>query len=175
MVIQKKGPHREKPSVGHIVIPYIQGLGESFEKICGKYGIQRKGELSTATGVEKSTCDEEYIGETSRTLGERYREHLKEASPIHEHSLQTGHNSTQDNFNIIGGGSGPSQDYKRISFTSHTIVAMPNLFQQVGICKYPWGILNMLRIQSMHSELLSINKYCSNVRFSSDLMKFSCG
>ena len=45
--------------------------------------------------------DEEYIGETSRTLGERYREHLKEPSPIHVHSLQSGHNPTQDNFNIL--------------------------------------------------------------------------
>ena len=42
------------------------------------------------------------MGETSRTLDERYRKHLKEPSPIHAHSLQTGHNSTPDNFNIIG-------------------------------------------------------------------------
>ena len=27
-------------------------------------------------------CVEEYISETSRTLGERYKEHLKEPSPI---------------------------------------------------------------------------------------------
>ena len=31
---------REKPSVGHILIPYIQGLGKSFKKSCGKYGVQ---------------------------------------------------------------------------------------------------------------------------------------
>ena len=48
------------------------------------------------------SCDEEYIGEAPRTLGARHREHLKETSPIHVHSPQTGHNSTQDNFNIIG-------------------------------------------------------------------------
>ena len=47
-------------------------------------------------------CSKEYIGEASRTLGERYKEHLKEPSPIHVHSLQTGHNTTPDNFNIIG-------------------------------------------------------------------------
>ena len=47
-------------------------------------------------------CDEEYIGETSRILGERYKEHLKEPSPIHVHCLQTGHSATTDNFNIIG-------------------------------------------------------------------------
>ena len=47
-------------------------------------------------------CNEEYIGETSRTLGERYKEHLKEPSPIHLHSNQTGHNTIPENFNIIG-------------------------------------------------------------------------
>ena len=42
-------------------------------------------------------CDEEYIGETSRTFGERFKEHLKEPLSIHVQSTQTGHN-----FNIIG-------------------------------------------------------------------------
>ena len=27
------------PSIGHIVIPYTQGIGESFKTICRKYGI----------------------------------------------------------------------------------------------------------------------------------------
>ena len=31
---------KDKPSIGHIVIPYTQGLGESIKKICSKYGIQ---------------------------------------------------------------------------------------------------------------------------------------
>ena len=48
------------------------------------------------------TYNKEYIGETGRTLGERYREHLKEPSPIHAHSQQTGHIATPDNFSIIG-------------------------------------------------------------------------
>ena len=62
----------------------------------------------------KIAYDEEDIGETGRALEERYREHLKEPSPIHVHRLQTGHNATPDNFNIIG----PSQDHKVILFTS---------------------------------------------------------
>ena len=47
-------------------------------------------------------CDEEYIGETTRTLGERYKEHLKQPSPIHVHIQQTGHTTTDTSFNIIG-------------------------------------------------------------------------
>ena len=47
-------------------------------------------------------CNEEHLGETSRTLEERYREHLKEPPPIHVHSIQTGYNASEDNFNILG-------------------------------------------------------------------------
>ena len=47
-------------------------------------------------------CDDEYIGETSRTFGERYKEHLKAPSAIHHHSTLTGHPTNQSNFQIIG-------------------------------------------------------------------------
>ena len=47
-------------------------------------------------------CDEEYIGETERTLGERCKELLKQPSPIHVHVQQTGHNTTETRLNIIG-------------------------------------------------------------------------
>ena len=47
-------------------------------------------------------CGEEYIGETSRTLGERYKEHLRDPSPIQVHIQCTGHQLSQDNFSIIG-------------------------------------------------------------------------
>ena len=49
---------------------------------------------------EDLACDEEYIGETSRTFGERFKEHLKEPTLIHNHSYSTGHTTTQDNFQI---------------------------------------------------------------------------
>ena len=47
------------------------------------------------------SCDE-YIGETSRTFGERYKEHLKDPSPIHQQSNQTGHHTSHNNIQIIG-------------------------------------------------------------------------
>ena len=46
-------------------------------------------------------CDDEYIGEISRTFGERYKEHLKDPSPIHQHSNQTGNPTSNNNFQII--------------------------------------------------------------------------
>ena len=45
------------------------------------------------------SCDDEYIGETSRTFGESP---LKAPSAIHDHSSQTGHTTNQNNFQIIG-------------------------------------------------------------------------
>ena len=48
------------------------------------------------------TCDNEYTGETSRTFGVRFKEHLKDPSPIHHHSSNTGHPTTQQNSQIIG-------------------------------------------------------------------------
>ena len=47
-------------------------------------------------------CEEEYIGETTRTFWERYKEHLKQPSPIYGHSNQSEHSTNPDIFIIIG-------------------------------------------------------------------------
>ena len=57
---------------------------------------------SIGTNVGDLGCDDEYIGETSRTFGERYKEHLKAPSAMHHHSNQTSHTTNQINFQIIG-------------------------------------------------------------------------
>ena len=46
--------------------------------------------------------DDEYTGETSRTFGERFKEHLKDPSPIHHDSNHTGQPTSQNNFQITG-------------------------------------------------------------------------
>ena len=97
-----------KSTVGQVVIPYTKGIAESIKHMCGKYGIQVhfKGNTTikqvlmkpkdqdpkdSKSGIVHSyqcnhlTCDEEYLGETARTLGERRKEHLKQPSPIHGH------------------------------------------------------------------------------------------
>ena len=109
----------------HIVILYTQGLCENIKKICGRYGIQTyfKGSNTIrnllVSPKDKDCvvnqcgaiywfqcgdlcCDDEYIRETSRTFGERYKEHLKDPSPIHQHSNHTGHPTSHNNFQIIG-------------------------------------------------------------------------
>ena len=42
-------------------------------------------------------CDEECIGESSRTFGERFREHQKAPSPIYDHYNTIGHKISLDN------------------------------------------------------------------------------
>ena len=47
-------------------------------------------------------CDDKYIGESSRTFGERFTEHLKAPSPIFDHFNSTGHQVSLENFSIVG-------------------------------------------------------------------------
>ena len=99
---------------GQVVIPYTQGTAKGFKIICGKHGIkvhfkgnttikqllmkpkdqdpkEKKSGVIYSYQCTNIACNEEYIGETARTLGERHKEHLKHPSPIHAHIQQTGH------------------------------------------------------------------------------------
>ena len=51
---------------------------------------------------DRVECDEKYIGESSRTFGERFKEHLKPPSPIFDHCNITGHKVSLENFSIVG-------------------------------------------------------------------------
>ena len=142
-----------KIKVGYIVLPYTKGVSESFKNICGKYGTQTyfKGNTTIKQTLMKSkdqdprdnksglmysykckdiTCGEKYIGETSRTLGDRHKEHLKGPSPIHTCIQYTGHSATADNFNIIGW---EDRDLARtIMETIYIRVNNPSLNRNVG-------------------------------------------
>ena len=47
-------------------------------------------------------CDEEYIGQSGRTFAERFREHMKAPSPIHNHHNITGHGLSMEKCSIVG-------------------------------------------------------------------------
>ena len=108
-----------------MVVPYFKGVSESLKKICGKHGVQvyfkggntiktllvapkDKDPILRKSGViyrfkcGRVDCDEEYIGESSRSFGERFKEHQKAPSPIYDHSNISGHQVTIENFNIVG-------------------------------------------------------------------------
>ena len=107
-----------------IVVPYLQGTGEKFKKVCKSKGIQihfkgtnilrtlvvtpkDKGPKLHKSGViyhfkcPHINCPEAYIRESGRALGDRIKEHLKALSPMHLHSSSTGHPLSPECFNII--------------------------------------------------------------------------
>ena len=101
-----------------------------LDKHKDQYPQEKKSGLIYCYQCGAIDCGEEYIGETSRTLGECYREHLKEPSPIHAHSQHTGHQLNPDQFNIIGR---EDQDLSRLIKESIYIrVNNPTLNRNIG-------------------------------------------
>ena len=129
---KKNKPNSKKPASKnnkgpktHIVVPYHQGLSESYKGTCKKYGIEvhlkgghtikdllvapkDKDPILKRSGViyrfkcGRVDCDHEYIGESARNFEDRFKEHLKSPSPIHDHINISGHPVTIDNFFILG-------------------------------------------------------------------------
>ena len=67
-----------------------------------KDSITKKSGIIYRYRCDSLECDEEYIGESARPFGERFREHLKAPSPIYDHCTTTGHTTAMDNFSIVG-------------------------------------------------------------------------
>ena len=108
----------------YIVVPYYKELSESMKRICNKHGVQvyvkggniirnllmapkdedlmlKKNGVIYGYKCDRVECDE-YIGESSKTFGERFKEHQKAPSPIYDHYNITGHKISLDNFSIVG-------------------------------------------------------------------------
>ena len=109
----------------YMVVPYYRGLSKSLKKVCSRHGVQvyfkggntikkllmapkDKDPIMKKSGViyrykyNRVDCDEEYIGESSRVFGERFKENQKAPSPIFDHTNITAHNITIENFSIVG-------------------------------------------------------------------------
>ena len=105
----------------HIVVPYVQGICESIKNICCKLGVTlhfkagqtlknilvspkdkdsmtRKNSVIYSYSCGRIDCDEEYIGESSRTFGDRFKENLKAPSPVYDHQSNSGHTTSIENF-----------------------------------------------------------------------------
>ena len=103
----------------------MKGLSESWKNICRKQGIEMyfkggntikdllvqpkdRDNILQKSGViyrckcGRVDCEDEYIGESGRTFAERFREHMRAPSPIHDHFNITGHDVCLDNFSIVG-------------------------------------------------------------------------
>ena len=109
----------------YIVVPYYKRLSESLKRTCQKYGVQvyfkggntiksllmvpkgkdplmKKSRVIYRYKCDRVECDEEYIGESSRIFGERFKEHQKAPFPIFDHYNTTGHNISIEIFEIVG-------------------------------------------------------------------------
>ena len=65
-----------------------------------------KGNITQKSGVKYKCdgvdCDEKYIWQSSRTFGDRLKQHFRSLSPIYNHANTTGHHKGLDNISIVG-------------------------------------------------------------------------
>ena len=87
-----------------MVVPYYRGLSKSLKKVCNRHGVQvyfkggntiknlpvapsdqdpilKKSGVIYRYKCDRVDCDEEYIGESPRVFGERFKQHQKAAFP----------------------------------------------------------------------------------------------
>ena len=78
-------------------------------------------------------CDEEYIGESSRTFGESFKGHQKAPSPIFDHFNTTGHNISVENFENFNNVGREDQNLRRaIKEALYIRVNNPSLNRNIG-------------------------------------------
>ena len=69
----------------HGVVVYFKG-GQTLKNILvspkDKDSMANKNSVIYSYSSGRIECDDEYIGESARTFGERFKEHLKAPSPI---------------------------------------------------------------------------------------------
>ena len=142
----------------YTVVLYVKRLSESIKNECRKHGVQvyckggntiksllmtpkDKDPIIKRSGIiyrykcNRVNCDDEYIGESSRTFGERFREYLKAPSPIYDHLNITGHSTTIENFSIVGR---EDQNLIRaIKEATYIRVNNPSLNKNIGKCHLP--------------------------------------
>ena len=150
----KAGPTQQNNTPRpHITVPYYRGLSESVKQRCKNYGVQvyfrggttiknllmvpkdldpmmKKSGVIYSYKCGRVECNEEYIGESSRTFEQRFKEHQKAPSPIFDHFNTTGHSISVENFNIVGR---EDQNLKRsIKEALYIRVNNPSLNRNVG-------------------------------------------
>ena len=108
-----------------VTIPYYRGLSEKLQRIFKTHGVPiyhlpwntlRQSLVHPKDKVDKfqkcgtvyqivcGSCDEQYIGESKRTLKQRFKEHTRLTPPLSavgEHRVNTGHNIPPENLKVL--------------------------------------------------------------------------
>ena len=102
----------------------MQGMSESCKNICRKHGVEmyfrggntiryllvppkdketilQKSEVTYRYKCGRVDCEEEYIEESGRTFAERFREHMRAPSLIHDSHNTIGNDLSLDSFSIV--------------------------------------------------------------------------
>ena len=142
----------------YIVEPCMKGLNESCKNICKKHGIEMffkaantirvllvhpndKDNILKKSGViyrykcGRVDCEEEFIGESCRTFAERFREHMRAPTSIHNHYNTTGHEVSLDNFSI--GGRDDQSMTRTIREAMLVRISDPSLNRNIGKYQLP--------------------------------------
>ena len=121
----------------------------------------------------------------SQTFGERFKEHLKSLSPTYDHQSKTGHNTSVEDFIIVG--SEGHNLAKAIKESVFIRVNNPTLNESIGKYSLPhiWhSYIQHSRTQNQEPEVTSnaedysssicSRKYTGIEHYLADLMKPSC-
>ena len=167
----------------YMVLPYVKGLSESMKNVGKKHGIQtyfkggktiksllmtpkdkdhitKKSAIIYRFKFKRVDCEDEYIGESSRTFGERYKEHLKAPSLIYDHHNITGHETSIENFSIVG-----REDQNLIRAIKEAIyirVNSPSLNKNIGKYHLP-HIWDEVLLNISELKLKSYPPSCHNI------------
>ncbi len=121
---QRKREERSTTPTPTIGLPYIQGLSEELQRIYKDHGVNvyhkpvntlrsllvkpkdkthKKDKCGVVYNVPCASCEDFYIGETSRSLGKRFEEHSKSdrESAVLEHIKRLGHKLSFDDVRVL--------------------------------------------------------------------------
>ena len=76
-------PDEREPAAGFAVIPNLQGVTELIKRILNSHNVkvasknQTLGHIFAIYSIPCNDCDNEYIGQTKRQFGTRFKEHRK--------------------------------------------------------------------------------------------------
>ena len=151
---KEQQPARSTQQKIPVSIPYITGLLEKLQRIFRTFGIPsyhkpqntlrsllvrpkdktpKEKQCGLVYSFTCKECQNEYIGETARTLGTRFKEHTDGKHPnsaIQEHIAKTGHQATIEDIKII---SKEDKDFQRKIREAVTIhQRKPNLNRDRG-------------------------------------------